>query len=150
MVGEAVNAEEIAKAFHEAYERLAPSFSYETRKASAVPWEQVPENNRQLMIAVAGEVAPLIAAQVLQDAADLVNQRIVAPLGLACPSCGARPGAAAKPLVCDNPIHWPENGRELSLVEPVRHVTRCGPCDSLRCCEHCGCHPGRSLTEDAQ
>jgi hypothetical protein len=48
--------EAIAKLFHEAYERLAPQFSYETRKASAVPWDQVPENNRKLMIAVAGEV----------------------------------------------------------------------------------------------
>lgn len=51
-----VKAEKIAKAFHEAYERLAPSFGYETRRESAVSWEQVPEQNRQLMIAVAGEV----------------------------------------------------------------------------------------------
>lgn len=43
--------EALARRFHEAYERLAPEFSYETRKASAVPWEDVPENNRRLMIA---------------------------------------------------------------------------------------------------
>ena len=48
---------DIARLFHEAYERLAPSFGYETRKASAVPWEDVPEPNRSLMIAVASEVA---------------------------------------------------------------------------------------------
>lgn len=48
--------EDIARMFHEAYERLAPSFGYETRKASAVPWEDVPEPNRSLMVAVAGEV----------------------------------------------------------------------------------------------
>lgn len=53
--------EELARAFHEAYERLAPSFGYETRKESSVPWEQVPENNRRLMTAVAGEMRPLIA-----------------------------------------------------------------------------------------
>jgi hypothetical protein len=46
-------AETIAKAFHEAYERLAPEFSYKTREASAVPWDQVPESNKRLMIAVA-------------------------------------------------------------------------------------------------
>ena len=44
-------AEEIAQAFHEAYERLAPVFQYETRKASAVPWKNVPHNNQLLMIA---------------------------------------------------------------------------------------------------
>lgn len=50
------SAEELARTFHETYERLAPSFSYETRKASAVPWHLVPANNRNLMIAVAAEV----------------------------------------------------------------------------------------------
>ena len=49
-------SEDIARKFHEAYERLAQEFGYETRKASAVPWENVPEPNRSLMIAVAGEV----------------------------------------------------------------------------------------------
>lgn len=46
-------SEQLAKLFHETYERLAPDFGYETRKASAVPWEQVPERNKRLMIAVA-------------------------------------------------------------------------------------------------
>jgi hypothetical protein len=45
-----------AQAFHETYERLAPSFGYETREASAVPWSEVPEPNKSLMIAVANEV----------------------------------------------------------------------------------------------
>ncbi len=45
-------AEELAKRFHEAYEELAPAFSYETRKDSAVPWDAVPQQNRRLMIAV--------------------------------------------------------------------------------------------------
>ncbi len=49
-------AEEAAKDFHETYERLAPQFGYETRKESAKPWAEIPENNRKLMIAVAGEV----------------------------------------------------------------------------------------------
>lgn len=49
-------AEYVARLFHETYERLAPKFGYETRKASAVPWGQVPEQNKTLMIAVAGEV----------------------------------------------------------------------------------------------
>jgi len=52
------DTERLARAFHEAYERLAPLFGYETRKESAVPWEQVPDNNRALMIAVCTEIMP--------------------------------------------------------------------------------------------
>jgi hypothetical protein len=51
-----LKAESLAQKFHETYERLAPQFSYQTRKASAVPWENVPENNKKLMIAVAKEI----------------------------------------------------------------------------------------------
>jgi hypothetical protein len=49
-----------ARAFHEAYERLAPQFSYKTREASAKPWDEVPESNRNLMIAVCAEILPTI------------------------------------------------------------------------------------------
>lgn len=45
------SAEMIAGIFHATYETLAPEHGYETRKASAVAWEDVPENNRALMIA---------------------------------------------------------------------------------------------------
>ena len=48
--------DELAQAFHEAYERLAPRFGYETRKASAKPWAEVPEQNRSLMVAVCAEL----------------------------------------------------------------------------------------------
>lgn len=49
-------AEHVAKQFHESYERLAPSHDYRTRQASAKPWEQVPEPNKALMIAVAADL----------------------------------------------------------------------------------------------
>jgi hypothetical protein len=49
-------AERIAKEFHETYERLAPSYSYETRRASAVSWEDVPLANKELMIQVVWEL----------------------------------------------------------------------------------------------
>lgn len=42
----------LARRFHEVYEELAPVFGYETRAESAVPWDDVPRANRQLMIAV--------------------------------------------------------------------------------------------------
>lgn len=71
--------EALAQAFHEAYERLAPSHGYETRKASAVPWAEVPEPNRSLMVAVAGELLaagyrtypePEITDEMVERAAD--------------------------------------------------------------------------------
>ena len=48
-----VRPERLAQIFHEAYERLAPEFGYKTREASAVPWEEVPDGNKRLMIATA-------------------------------------------------------------------------------------------------
>jgi hypothetical protein len=48
----------IARSFHEAYERLAPEHGYATRRESAVPWDQVPENNKKLMRAVVAEIIP--------------------------------------------------------------------------------------------
>lgn len=49
-------AHNIAKAFHETYERLAPKYNYRTRDASAVPWEEVPEENKMLMVGVVGDL----------------------------------------------------------------------------------------------
>lgn len=51
-----VTPDELARLFHDTYERLAPRHGYETREDSAVPWEAVPEENRALMVATAAEV----------------------------------------------------------------------------------------------
>jgi len=51
-----MGCETLAREFHEAYERLAPEFGYETRRESAVPWEDVPEANRRLMEATVAHV----------------------------------------------------------------------------------------------
>lgn len=55
-----MDAEQLARLFHETYERLAPKHSYQTRRASAVLWENVPANNKALMIEVAGEILQAI------------------------------------------------------------------------------------------
>lgn len=65
------DAESVAKLFHETYERLAPAFKYETREATRVPWEDVPEQNKHLMIAVTAEVLATLfplEEQVVEDA----------------------------------------------------------------------------------
>jgi hypothetical protein len=51
-----IDPETLARYFHDEYERMAPTFNYQTRPASAVPWDDVPENNRRLMMAVCASV----------------------------------------------------------------------------------------------
>lgn len=55
-------AEQIARRFHETYEDLAPIYDYETREASRKPWTEVPQNNKNLMVAV---VARLLSEGVI-------------------------------------------------------------------------------------
>src|SRR5690606_31714952 len=64
-----VTAEELARLFHETYERLAPEHGYQTRPESAKPWEQVPEQNRRLMVAVCGIVLDALTSAPPQAAA---------------------------------------------------------------------------------
>jgi len=45
-----VTAEELAEQFHEIYEEIAPAHGYKTRDGTAVPWEELPMNNKMLMI----------------------------------------------------------------------------------------------------
>lgn len=53
-----MTAEELAQLFHTKYEEIAPSFGYQTRQETAIPWSEIAEDNtnKRLMIAVAGEV----------------------------------------------------------------------------------------------
>lgn len=61
--------EDLARMFHEAYERLAPSHGYQTREASAVAWEDVPQRNKDLMISTCAEVlVQLMQENLLDDA----------------------------------------------------------------------------------
>jgi hypothetical protein len=66
--------EDVARAFHEAYERLASTFDYATREASAKPWADVPEANRRLMVATVAEVRALLAAGTPQPTDDERNE----------------------------------------------------------------------------
>lgn len=59
-------AEAVAQQFHETYERLAPDHDYRTRKTSAKPWADIPENNKALMVAVV---------------ADLIERGVIVPGG---------------------------------------------------------------------
>jgi hypothetical protein len=45
-------SEQIAKRFHEVYEELAPTMGWETQEKARVPWEQLPVENKWLMVKV--------------------------------------------------------------------------------------------------
>jgi hypothetical protein len=47
-----LNAEKLAEKFHTLYEGFAPEYGYKTRDESSVPWKDVPEQNKKLMIRV--------------------------------------------------------------------------------------------------
>jgi len=51
-----LDAETLARRFHDTYERLAPLYGYKTRKASRVDWDDVPHQNKKLMIATCQEL----------------------------------------------------------------------------------------------
>lgn len=63
-ISTAIDPEDLARSFHEAYERLAPDHGYSTREESRLPWADVPEPNRSLMIAVCEEIGPLFRSTV--------------------------------------------------------------------------------------
>lgn len=62
-----MDAEFMARMFHEKYEKLAPSFGYKTRKATAKSWFGIPDNNKKLMIAVAQEILIMQKRQTEED-----------------------------------------------------------------------------------
>lgn len=59
-----MDAEDLARLFHDTYEKLAPQFGYTSRGSTAVPWEHVPEPNKSLMIATAKSVLEQLEPQI--------------------------------------------------------------------------------------
>lgn len=65
------SVESLARRFHDAYERRAPSMGYETRPESRVPWDNVPASNRALMILATDEATKPLFDLIAQLRADL-------------------------------------------------------------------------------
>lgn len=66
------DAEFIAQQFHSVYEALAPYEGYRTRESSAVPWDDVPEVNRRLMVRT---VETLLRADVIRQGDNRVDNK---------------------------------------------------------------------------
>lgn len=50
------NSEELAKFFHDEYDKLAPRYGWRTQISTQVTFDQLPDNNRALMVAVCEQV----------------------------------------------------------------------------------------------
>lgn len=46
-------ATELARAFHDSYTRFAPALAWTEQEGTSVEWDELPENNRRLMLVVA-------------------------------------------------------------------------------------------------
>lgn len=49
-------AEQLARMFHDAYERLAPDYGWKTQTVSRKQWEELPDGLRLLMLSVCEEI----------------------------------------------------------------------------------------------
>lgn len=110
-------AEQLARDFHETYERLAPGFHYDTRNESAVPWDEVPEPNRSLMVAV---------AQYLIDADRAIPNRVCGALGIAAGDACLKPEGHEGPHEGAISAHATPNRVQAqdSLADQVTRVIR--------------------------
>lgn len=99
-----MSSESIARAFHEAYERLAPEHGYKTREASAKPWEEVPEQNKALMRHVVQTLMdegvfydPEVTDVIVDDPViDFTPERLLSLQHF----LASRPRAVRTPLIC--------------------------------------------------
>lgn len=97
-----MNAEALAEAFHKAWESLAPAYLGEPISRAVVPWDQMPDDHRRLMIAAAESVieefeyleravdVPDVLRRVRDDTLLAELERRAAdghPLLASCPDC---------------------------------------------------------------
>ena len=74
---------ELAELFHSTYGRLAPNYGLKTREASAVPFRDLPLDDKRLMLAVAVEVKKALGTTRTQ------RFKIEVAHGYACAKCSS-------------------------------------------------------------
>lgn len=111
-------AEKIARAFHQAYERLAPEQGYRTREASAVPWSDLSGGNKGLMIATVTELLDqrvIAACDTEPTVAEALDHCILAARGRA----SADRGLGREPLLGDTVWYRDRDGVHALLAATV-------------------------------
>lgn len=66
----------IARNFHYRYEQLAPFYRWSTNDLSRVPWDDLPDNQRELMLATIGALRQdgVITFNPQQDFLDVIGE----------------------------------------------------------------------------
>ena len=77
---------ELAVLFHSTYERLAPAFGWRTKKGCNVPFEQLPQRNKALMLATCQTVLNALQEQ-LSPALPAHNSTKVESVTPLCERC---------------------------------------------------------------
>lgn len=62
-----MQAERLARAFHDAYREHSPEFGYQIRDGADVSYEELPPQNRELMLATSRDVLSFFAEYVTRD-----------------------------------------------------------------------------------
>lgn len=110
-------AEDLARLFHASYEAIAPMLGYQTRRATAVPWDQLAPPSRWLMILTADQVLST-GAVVRGPGAESIGRPDQGQLQLEEPSTAVQADVAGAPespggdsvcRSCRAPILWREH-----------------------------------------
>ena len=119
------DAEALARLFHETYERLAPEYGYETRCDSAVPWEDVPEKNKRLMVVVAAVVTRSMESE--------IERRLASPRRIGGDKVSDHVGFIYAAVPARDVIHDPHCCTTRDCHKVCSHL--CGDADlAAKCC----------------
>lgn len=73
--------DQLAELFHTTYEQVTPQFGYETRRETAVPWDELPHPHKQMLIAVATQVLGQLVLAAQPDCACQTTEQATHPYG---------------------------------------------------------------------
>lgn len=139
-----IGAIDLAKRFHEAYERLAGNHGYQTRKDSAVPWDEVPTKNKTLMIATCDELVGWLTRETntLRESVKRLNRRcqqaesVARQNVAACKRAGQSMGRGLANWAARDIQRW-EREHVLDIIDMLDHEVGCPTVDdgNIQACE---------------
>lgn len=86
----------LARRFHEVYEVLAPGFGWSTQEASRVTWDELPTNQRDLMVAT---IRKIFEKEVIGMIKALEEDKLVSGWPICISDAPVRCGHCGCPLV---------------------------------------------------
>lgn len=136
--------EQLAEKFHNLYEQLAPEHGYETRKESAVTWENVPAKNKALMIDVCKHLLATCQELSIEELTEKFYQ-LQYQRDKLLDACDLALAAYAEALKTGNSTIW--NGKNVDKMRAAVKLSR--PRAELTCanCTEVSTNPGQFLRD---